>query len=1769
VPHTTRSAVDALFAAFRESDFLNLTVSKAAQLLGITPREAQALAERAPELEVQRRNGANGPFYVIRAALTPEALARLAPVPVDRLRKAYAGSAAGRQALEQVLTAGGKEGPFHVAQGEVRPGPGVSDVVQLAQPGCMDQAPAVYDLPALREPADLRVLSHLEDLEAERINFGVYDTFVSFGELHAHVTRADPGLPAADATELQASLERLRAHQFLFSPAPERYRSRISETVRVLKRVKQRFRDDDAATAPHLVHSVRVHFEDRKRLERRHGLAEALEQVFQHNRGAGRKVDRARKALQQGFAAAMGEPLDKVRLTRIQRDALEQLARQYFAQEGRGYVVSGNTGSGKTEAALLPLLLGAMEEKLRAPEGVDGCKVLLVYPRQELAKNQLQRLCRYLAFINRELGEMGAEQGMLSAGILFQETPGDQGELTDGGRFHDAWERAGDGRVLPYFVNEHDGQVTLRALNDGVGALRSTPGGFADGGWELEGFRATRKSILNNPPDVLVITTEMLHRWLMNPDANRFFGLPREAGRGGAPFAAPRAVVFDEIHLYDTTHGAQIGMLIRRLRQRLFRAMSAAADGWRFPLVIGMSATIGNAKAFWSELSGLAPELVVPLTPRPEDLEPAQGREYFLFIRPETYSRGKLVGDASVAIQSIMSLAHNLRRRNGEGDGAPKHRTLVFQDSISKVKKLALEFHDAETNRFLARHRLARPAGPDLTDTPEYRDGEYWVFDAEDPFQYSDRRPAPGSAPCSLTSPQQPVFSGNKGTHLLKKDILFATTVLEVGYDDPSIQFVFQHHAPRTAASFVQKKGRAGRSLQDRPMTAVTLSRHSYRDAFYYQNPRLLYDPADYRPPLNVENYFVQRFQSLALLFDELARLTGRNLARLDSGPSADDVHARLREVDAALGRLEATLEASYQHVAAASFRRVHPTLRGVWDGFRADFQDRQVLWAVLRARNLLQGHPEIPENLFGSVNLPTLRVLHSGSRPTDDWDSAEEDVALAFGEVPPGKVTRRYGRGHRLFWRRPKPWVAIERFKTNRRDGRPDGPFDPALLKPLARLWGADWADYLPRHLHRIYGDRLPERFYRARYMELWDFGTLDPRHPAEPQESWVDWGELLPSGEVVVRYWGMPSQSPPVQQSDHFRRTGDARTNPWRRVSPDSTSYPLSSAYVRPFADRGGPVPDAGGVELPPLFPGLLDEVRLYCGEVEGRRSAMDVWEIHYGAEATVRLKPQRAGDPHAGTGHALVRYHSDHDREPTLYGYDLTTEGLRVPYDRDRLAETAAAVFDQVWADPFRQSHLQDQYLRYLLKTESWPAGAADPMNVFDVRVAADLISTLRAESRAGRGLGLDAFLAQLTDAAGLTSLLADVRTRYWRDRRVLNDEFIARLTSSLTAPGTRAFLDSVFARLQRREDVQTYLQVTLLHSLKHAVRHLFITEGSTRDEEVGSFGMFPLTHRDWSPGRDFYVYERHQDGSGATRLVGDVLREKGLAHRVERWWDVTLACPVGDEEDFLRAALRQHGPELRGFSEAFFAAAPTDRSSPEAFLQAMFPAIQGADDGFLVRLGGILTAELTFGGSEAIPVVALHVEIQQLEDALAQRFHRHPTPGELAGYAATEVENDTDGTRLPALGRLRALYQEHAHRLGEHDDEAPSNDLERFMDQVQHLGLGTCTDACPACLASDCDLGHVDVMRHTLSRRHLKTAHRLLSAHFTVAYEIGVTTVDDLLRAAEANGGWAILTYGNRISPELGLALRSRFEQVGRIFDHERMELRMVLRLLENA
>ena len=297
-------------------------------------------------------------------------------------------------------------------------------------------------------------------------------------------------------------------------------------------------------------------------------------------------------------------------------------------------------------------------------------------------------------------------------------------------------------------------------------------------------------------------------------------------------FAPPRAVVADEIHLYTHVHGAQVGHMLRRLAAR----SEANGNSTRPMLAIGMSATLGDPVAAWGRLMGR--DQVSLLTPTSGEKRPnPRGREYFYFIQPEVKSRGQDIAGASTTIQTVMCLAHNMRRRTGREGG---FRALAFLNSIDKIRRLHAAYDDAETRLRLAAYRTRLFPDDPLTGNVRdaccrephgcdaFQDGECWYFAATDLAQRGPlglRRPG-----TPLKVADQPVFSGATGKieALIKNsDVVFATSSLEVGYDDPDITLVYQHYAPQNLASFVQRKGRGGRGSDDRPITGITLSIYS------------------------------------------------------------------------------------------------------------------------------------------------------------------------------------------------------------------------------------------------------------------------------------------------------------------------------------------------------------------------------------------------------------------------------------------------------------------------------------------------------------------------------------------------------------------------------------------------------------------------------------------------------------------------------------------------------------------------------------------------------------------------------------------------------------------------------------------------------------------------------------------------------------------------------------------------------------------------------
>ncbi len=216
----------------------------------------------------------------------------------------------------------------------------------------------------------------------------------------------------------------------------------------------------------------------------------------------------------------------------------EQAIRKVAA--GRNVVVATGTGSGKTESFLLPILNSLVAED--AAGTLDaGVRALLLYPMNALANDQMKRLRRLLA-----------EYPQLTFGRYTGDTESDPKRARD--RFEE--------------------------LNIGEPLLTN----------EL----LSRQEMQATPPHILLTNYAMLEYLLLRAQDMELFATGTESKW--------RFIAVDEAHVYDGTQGAEIAMLMRRVRDRV------AAD--RRIQCIATSATVGGdtdpaaVTAFASRLFG-------------------------------------------------------------------------------------------------------------------------------------------------------------------------------------------------------------------------------------------------------------------------------------------------------------------------------------------------------------------------------------------------------------------------------------------------------------------------------------------------------------------------------------------------------------------------------------------------------------------------------------------------------------------------------------------------------------------------------------------------------------------------------------------------------------------------------------------------------------------------------------------------------------------------------------------------------------------------------------------------------------------------------------------------------------------------------------------------------------------------------------------------------------------------------------------------------------
>ncbi len=175
-------------------------------------------------------------------------------------------------------------------------------------------------------------------------------------------------------------------------------------------------------------------------------------------------------------------------------------------------VIATGTASGKTEGFLYPILFELYQQHLEGKLSEHGVRALILYPMNALANDQRRRLgdiCRDLENSNSDFKP--------TFGQYIGATP----------------------------EHEHDKQRNAKTHMEN----------------RLSGELIFREEMRETPPHILLTNYSMLEYLLIRPKDSELF----DANRG----RHWKFIILDEAHQYRGTKGMEMGMLVRRLKQRL------------------------------------------------------------------------------------------------------------------------------------------------------------------------------------------------------------------------------------------------------------------------------------------------------------------------------------------------------------------------------------------------------------------------------------------------------------------------------------------------------------------------------------------------------------------------------------------------------------------------------------------------------------------------------------------------------------------------------------------------------------------------------------------------------------------------------------------------------------------------------------------------------------------------------------------------------------------------------------------------------------------------------------------------------------------------------------------------------------------------------------------------------------------------------------------------------------------------------------------------
>lgn len=488
----------------------------------------------------------------------------------------------------------------------------------------------------------------------------------------------------------------------------------------------------------------------------------------------------------------------------------------------KSVIVNAPTGSGKTLVFMIPPLYNS---------STTGKSNFFIYPRISLIYDQLKTIIKY-AFLVNHSHKFKRE---LSIGILHGNI-GPTDDITIEYSREDIFDQRANklkfkNLVCPLCGN---GELYANVLTyKGKKTIGDSKFKCSNNNCDLEiKILISKEKYRDDPPQIILTTIDTLASFMFKSEV-----------KGALDRAS--AMILDESHVYHSIYGSLVSNLIRTVHS--FNPNIS---------LIMASATIPNPIEFAEKLTGIQGSQIKLIEAEGDERDISHPRYEIYRILKSTSIQGRGSNSLSTLIQLLLLTSHSVYI-NG------KQRVLVFFDTKDVLKRTYYDLNDA-LDRKLARYRIDKEhfLALDSYKCPKqsenscdlktcgdgpYGAGECW-FGLTKAYFGNSTRPKSDNPKIAYTLSENRFYKPDS-------DVVLTTAVSELGIDDKQAHSVMQYRAPYTIYELIQRKGRAGRDINQGNVDIWLVLGNDPPDLFYFNNlERLLIE--DYHLPLNPDNPF-------------------------------------------------------------------------------------------------------------------------------------------------------------------------------------------------------------------------------------------------------------------------------------------------------------------------------------------------------------------------------------------------------------------------------------------------------------------------------------------------------------------------------------------------------------------------------------------------------------------------------------------------------------------------------------------------------------------------------------------------------------------------------------------------------------------------------------------------------------------------------------------------------------------------------------------------